>query len=322
MPGTDTSPGLRKIAKGNRGFALVTVVWGIGIISLLIITFMTTARWRIQAAVNISGATAAASLAEAAANVGIFRLLTEANIANPSQRSSYSGEPRVCSLQGLPALILVEDEGGKIDINSAPRELLQIIFMGLGVGMRDADRLAAAIIKFRGTGSDRGADAGFAENSGERIGGVKPTPFKTIFELDQVDGIDPSLFRALLPYVTIYSQSAGLDPSTAPPALFAMLSGAQPDDVRVLASHPYPNRLDRSDPRFPSKYKQGTTGAVFLIHAEVALPSGVTGTHELVVDLRSQREGEFVVKEKRHGSARFTHELKSLQERRTPLSNC
>lgn len=310
----NNSRDLRRLANKDRGFALVVVIWGIGVISLLIITFMTTARWRVQAAVNMSRATAAASLAEAAANVGIFRLLTEASVAN--QRSPHTGEPRFCSLQGVPAVLLIEDEGGKIDLNSAPRDLLQAVLMGFGVGMRDADRLAGAIIAFR----DAGAHRDSAADAADETGGRKHSLFRAVFELDQVEGIDPSLFRAVLPYVTIYSQSARLDPSRAPPALFAALIGSSPDDVRVLANRPYPNRLDRSDPRFPSKYKQGTTGAVFLVHAEVASPNGAAASHEVVVDLRSEREGEFVIKEKRRGSTRFTPDLRLLLDARTPVS--
>ena len=69
----------------RNGFALPLVIWGLGIIALLIVSFMTTARWRAQAAYNIYGAAKADLLADSAVNIALLQLLAE----KPSRAVDY-----------------------------------------------------------------------------------------------------------------------------------------------------------------------------------------------------------------------------------------
>lgn len=319
----------------NRGFALVVVIWGLGVISLLIVSFMTTARWHLQAAYNVAGAAKAASLAEAAANIGVLKILWEgaARPVPPPQdahpQSIHAGEPFFCQLPGAVAAIAIEDESGKVDLNAASPNLLKALFMGFGIEMREADRMSEEALAFRG-GASPGAQGSpptmGAPNGG--FGGLGPgappppwliqkNGFQTALELDQVQGVGPALARALMPYVTTHSRGLGVDPAKAPPALFAALTHAGLEEVQELARRPYPNGLDRRDPRFPPEFRQQSGAAIFLVHAEVAAANGSAASRELIVDAAGRPR--FAIKEARRGAPRFLEELRAMEGARNAI---
>jgi general secretion pathway protein K len=114
--------------------------------------------------------------------------------------------------------------------------------------------------------------------------------------------------------VTVHSHRAGLNPEAAPSALFAALAGFPLDEVQTLAGHPFPNRLDRRDPRFPAAFKQVTGGGGLLVHSEVLLPSGQAGLREVIVEKALNAPGQFSIKELRRGRPRYLNDLRSLQQ--------
>lgn len=283
----------------REGFALVTVIWGLSLIAVLIVSFMSGARLRLQAAYNMAGAAKAELIARAAIDNEMLSLI-EAQGAGPrsaqqaqaqsfaaraagvglTQRTIHKGEPRFCEMAGAAVAIAVEDEAGKVDLNGAPPELLKAVFIGFGLARDEADRLAKAIVVFRSASGERNRDS--APDGGP---GPKQAPFQTIYELDQVPGLQGPLLRDLLPIVTIYSRRPGVDAEAAPPALFAALAGFAAEDVASLRARPFPNALDRADPRFPRAFKQNGDSGTLLIHTEALLQSGQISVLEAVVTL-------------------------------------
>jgi general secretion pathway protein K len=310
--------------KSRQGFALIVVLWGLGIIALLVTTYIATARWRFQASANIGSAAEAGALAEGALNLALFDVLRAAETGrDASPPFSFDGTPVFCSLpRGAMAAVLAEEEGGKININSAPAKLLQALFVGFGVDMREADRLADNIVAFR---SPKNAMT-LADDASYRSAGLPYEPkhelFQTSFELDQVLGIDSDLFRTLAPFVTVYSTQPGVALANVPPALFAALAGFPQDEVFSLINHPYPNAIDRRDPRFPAAFASGGASRILLLHAEIVMPGGQSAVREAVVDMRSGEPGTYAIKEMRHGQSRYIDDLRALDERhgtaRTP----
>jgi general secretion pathway protein K len=297
----------------RNGFALLAVIWGLGVISLLITSFMSNGRLRLQTAFNIAGATQAHLIAEGVINGTILSLLSERD-AGPAQtdRPPHDGAPRFCSLAGAAVAIVIEDEGGKVDINSASPKLLQAMLMGFGLEMHRADALANAIIAFRSTPTNEIAPSNHDDDEPDKTVPSKRALFQTILELDQVDGIDAPLFRELRPFVTVHSRRQGLDARAAPPALFAALAGFSADDVQVSIATPFPNAFDRNDPRFPQTFKQSSDRGAFLLHAEVLLALGQTAVQEAVVDLRASSLGPYAIRELRRGATRYVDQLRSF----------
>jgi len=298
------SGGRREIEK-RKGFALLVVIWGLGVVILLMTSFMATARLRLRGAVDNSAAMKAHLLAEGAVNLAIVGLLAEHKAANPLQAAAavHDGTPRFCTLAGAAVMISIEDESGKLDLNAASASLLEAALRGFGAG--DAGGLARAIVAFRETQISEFARLGAPPPSSERPFAPKHAPFQTALELDQVDGMDPRLLRALLPVVTVHSHSVGVDARSAPPALFAALARYPAADALALAAKPFPNGLDRRDPRFPPEFRQsGVADGTFSIHAEAALSNGAIGVEETVIALRPNERLPFTVLETRRALVR------------------
>ncbi len=297
---------------GEKGFALVTVIWGLGLIALLIVSFITSARLRLQTAFNIASAAQAGFIADAALGETILSLLLERESNEATTfKPLHAGEPRICSIAGALVAIIVEDEGGKLDLNGASQSLLYAALVGFGLPQSEADSIASAVVAFR-MGATSELDARNADYEGaDKPFGPKQAPFQTIFELDQVAGVSPSLFRGLAPFVTVHSHSAGVDARTAPPALFAALASFSQDDVQGLIATPFPNSLDRRDPRYPARFNQNGDSGAMLAHVEVILPTGQTSVREAIVDFRNVLDAPHAIRELRRGSTRVIDRLRT-----------
>ncbi len=307
--------------------------------TLLILSFLTTARLRLQAAYNVAGAAKADLIAEAAINLTMMQILSEqdtglrsaqgaigagrvaaAAAGGAPDRPLHDGRPRSCLLDGAAIVITVEDEAGKIDLNAASAKLIKAALTGFGVEQQAADALANAIVDFRAATNAGVAQPAPDYASAGRPFGSKHALFQSVFELDQVAGFDPTLFRQTFRYFTVHSRHPGVDSRQAPPALFAALSGASPADVQSLMVSPFPNNLDREDPRFPAAFKQQGGGRVLLMRAEALLPTGHSAVREEIIDLNDAGSAEaqpqynpspFAVKEIRHGRGIFFPQLRA-----------
>jgi general secretion pathway protein K len=297
--------GRRRSIETRQGFALLVVIFGLGVITLLMTSFMATARLRLRGAVDNSAATKAQLLAEGAVNLAIIGLLAEQTPAAPQQAEAaiHDGTPRFCTLAGAVVAISIEDESGKLDLNAASAPLIEAALRGFGAS--DASGLAHAIIAFRETQVSEFARLAAPKPSTERPFAPKRAPFQSALELDQVDGMDPQLLRALLPVVTVHSHSVGVDARSAPPALFAALARYPTAATLALSANPFPNGIDRRDPRFPAEYRQnGIANGTFAIHAEAAFSNGAIGVEETIVVLRPSERLPFTIVETRRAPSR------------------
>ncbi|MCX7899587.1 MAG: general secretion pathway protein GspK [Methylocystis sp.] len=271
------------------GFALILVIWGLGVISLLVVSFMTTGRLRLQAANNVAAGAQAIAAVDGVANLVIMRLLAERGSAQALtgaggvNRPVYDGAPYFCAFGDAAMAVSVEDESGKIDLNAAAPEMLKAALLGLGEDARRAEALTAAIVAFR---TQREAlEHWSSRGPGEKPFAPKYAPFQTVLELDQVEGVDPQLFKLLTPITTVHSRNTGVNPLAAPPALFAALLGYKRGDVERLILSPFPNALTRNDPNFPTQFKNaGGLGDVVTIRVEAMLPGGQASARETIVD--------------------------------------
>lgn len=298
---------------GKRaGFALLAVIWGTGLIALLVSAFVSAGRLRLQGAFNIASATQAAYIAESAINLSALTLLSRRDVLTPGEEGINDGAPKFCVLNGAAVALAVEDEGGKVDLNAAPPEVLRAALAGFGLDERKAQEAAGAIAAYRAAPAG-GLDAIVPTPKSDKPIAPKQAPFETVMELDQVSGIDAALFRALLPFVTVHSRSAGVDARSSPPALFAALAGFPLEQVRALAAAPYPNDLNRKDPRFPANLNMSSDGqSAFLIRAEVRLATGQTAVKEAILDMHPQSGKPFAFAEVRRGESRYGERLGAI----------
>jgi general secretion pathway protein K len=279
---------------------------------LLILSFVTTSSLRLKTAFNIAGAAQAGRFADSAVNIAILSLLLEQD--KHAQDVIHDGTPIFCSMQGVAVAVAIEDESGKIDLNSATPEILKALFVGLGLETSAANALADAIINFRAPPTSGAVADGEDSNDAGRPFRAKHALFATTLELDQVAGVDPTLFSKIARLMTVYSYRPGVNARAAPPALFAALAGLPAEEVDYLLKTPFPNNLDRRDGRFPQTFKsalQGGGNPVYLIHAETLAETGQVGAKEAIVDFEDAGQEPFALHELRSGALLYLGALRA-----------
>jgi general secretion pathway protein K len=300
--------GSNRHRSGERGFALVFVIWGLGLISLIALTVITAGRYRILAAANLVENAKAEALAEAGVNLRRLELRAAFSSGSPNTLPfATNGEPLLCTMpQGALAVLTVEDEAGKADLNTASPKLMSALLRGFGAGSQEADHVAMAIAEFSHPATNAVLDdvAFRAYAADGRAYGPKRGPFATVLELDQVIGMRLDLLRAVLPYVTVHSRSPGVDPRVAAPALLAALAGDEPARVAQLAGAARGHRAGEAAARgVPLQFLSPSTGRSFLVRAEVRTPAGGSFAREAIVELAAGEMDE--LREWRRGQGRF-----------------
>lgn len=301
--------GFNHHCSGESGFALVLVIWGLGLISLIALTVITAGRYRILAAANLIENAKAEALAEAGVNLLRLELRAAYSSGSPNTlRFATNGDPLLCTMpQGALVALAVEDEGGKADLNSASPKLMAALLRGFGAGSEEADHVAAAIAEFSRPAANVVLDdvAFRAYAADGRAYGPKKGPFDTVLELDQVIGMRPDLLRAVLPYVTVHSRNPGVDPRVAAPALLAALAGLEPATVAQLVGAARSDRPGEASPRgVPSQFLSPSSGRSFLVRAEVRMPAGGSFVQEAIVELAADKMSD-ELREWRRGHGRF-----------------
>ena len=299
---------------GEKGFGLLLVIWGLGLIALIALSVIASGRNSVLATANLIENGKAEALAEAGVN--LLRLELHAASVGGSLRTlrlATNGAPLFCTMpQGTLAALAVEDEGGKADLNTASPQLLSALMRGFGAGSEEADRVAAAIAEFTRPATNVALDtvALRAYAADGRLYGPKKGPFETVLELDQVMGMRPDLLRAILPYVTVHSRSPGVDPRVAAPAVLAALAGIEPASVAQLVGTTQGDLAGEATFRgVPSQFLSRSTGRSFVVRAEVRTPAGGSFAQEAVIELpTSDMPGE--LREWRRGQSRFGARLR------------
>jgi general secretion pathway protein K len=192
----------------ERGIALILVLWVMALISILAIGFAGSARTELQISRNQYETARARTAADSAVSLAVLAVL------DPSPQSQWSadGQAHTLNLDGTTVRVEVQDEGGKVDLNMAPNELLMGLFEGLGIEPGRSAALADAIAQWKRQ-RQRELDA-----QDSRRASAQPQPaFTDITELRLVPGITHSLYDRITPLVTIYSRNVRIDPLTAPP---------------------------------------------------------------------------------------------------------
>ena len=112
-------------ASNRAGFALVAVIWSLGLITLLGTAVIVGSRYRSKVAASSASETAAAGAAESAINLGIVTALT----ASHEQDARF---PIRCRMpDGAQVAVTLELEVGKVDLNTGRPEIIARLFAAL-----------------------------------------------------------------------------------------------------------------------------------------------------------------------------------------------
>jgi general secretion pathway protein K len=266
----------RHRGQSTKGFALIAVIWTLGLISLLSVAAMVGTKYRIRLASKLSSVVEASAAAESAINLGIVA-------ARQMASGQTIGNPLRCRLPGGEMItVAIEDEAGKVDLNSAAPAVLIGLFSALSHDQAIGNKITAQILAFRdangGEPNSSGTKAHAADNKHDDQGSAS---FATILQLDQIDAISPKLFREALGFVTVRSGSAEPTGAAASLALRELLN---------------------LDPKTQSPTPDSATMSEVTIRADVGASNGVHYIREALVSLGAESRPPYVIREWRRGN--------------------
>lgn len=287
----------------DRGFVLILVIWLTALLALLAVGFAAA----VQSNLRLTSSAIQSAKAEAAADSGIqLAVLSLVSGAAPAaRRFAFDGTKVACAIDDQSWLaIKVQDSGGRISLNLANERLLQALFLGLGATLDAASRATDSIIDYRDADSDRrpnGAEKPEYDAAGRPLG-PKNGPFDTIEELNQVLGLEPEMVAKMTPFVTVHSQTAGIDPRAATNELAELLARG----VQQLPARSGPGALATDPGALPAEFVIGSPQRVLFVTSESHLKSGAAFVRETVVELQSTRDGVPAVKMWKRGVLPYT----------------
>lgn len=232
-----------KRARGERGIALLMVIWLLVILAALAAEMAMSARGDIGAVRNFKEGREAYYLARAGAQMAFAELLEDFDHVHAKDGQDVLGRagddlkepefaPRQVKLGGGLASYIITDENAKLNLNALARD---------EAGLR---RLFATLFPDKIEGEDAAIDgildwadtdeyhrANGAESDHYQT--LKPPymakngDFDSVAELRRVKGVSPKIFAALEKVLTVHAAGA-LNPNTASPE--ALLASGMPQD--------------------------------------------------------------------------------------------
>jgi general secretion pathway protein K len=215
----------------QSGIALVLVLWMLALLSAIAGSLVFSSRAELMIAANLASHARAEAFADAGVHKAVYELVTR----SPMDPLRWKGDGFTHQWQfgGATLQVTILDESAKIDINSAPINLLQSLFQSQGLAEQEANALAAAVIDWRDADdlvTPNGAEKDAYAAAGRDYGPAN-APFETIDELRLVLGMTDDLFRRLESSVTVYSQQAGVNSTVAQRNVLLSFPGATPELV-------------------------------------------------------------------------------------------
>jgi general secretion pathway protein K len=210
-------------ATRQRGLALIAVLWGIALLTIMAGSFSLSMQRDAGLARNAQERARGLALADAGVHYAMLML----TLPDPLRRWRGDGGLYEVRLPDGFAAIRVFDESGKIDINAAQQPTLLALLGHVLIDPERAEALADAIMDWRDNDELKrlhGAEA--KDYQAENKPYVPPNkPFQVLEELQMVLGMTPALYARLEPLLTIYSNQDGLNPQKASREMLLSLPG-------------------------------------------------------------------------------------------------
>jgi general secretion pathway protein K len=184
----------------ERGFALLIVLWTVGLMALLLTRVVASGRVEVQVAGNLRVAAVAEATADGAVHEAVFRLLAGTWPAD--------GKPHRVRIGEGAAEVRVENLAGRLNPNETPLAVMRRLLVDIGADPARAAALAAAMEDWRTEGDDP-LPLG-AKSPQYRAAGLPyvPTgkPFRDLQEIGLVFGMSPDLLAALGPHLSVFQE--------------------------------------------------------------------------------------------------------------------
>lgn len=216
-------PRSRSYDASEHGFVLVAVLWLLAALALLVTIFTVHLSASARAVSLNDGALKTEALVSAGVELAAYRLQLADDKKRPPDGAFH------VRLSGADVAVSFITEAARVDLNAAPKELLRGLLTVLGAGDDNAREASDRIVGWRSKASDGDAnkEAALYQTAG-RTYPPRQAPFAHVNELALVLGMTPALVERVLPYVTVFSDSPGVDVMAAPAEVIAALPGMTP----------------------------------------------------------------------------------------------
>ena len=215
---------LKSSDRSEHGFVLVAVLWMLAALALLVTIFTVHLSASARAVSLNDDALRTEALVSAGVELAAYRLQLADDKKRPPEGAFH------VRLSGTDVAVSFITEAARVDLNAAPKELLSGLLTVLGAGDDAAKEAANRIVGWRTKASadgDASKEAALYQAAG-RTYSPRQAPFAHVNELSLVLGMTPALVERALPYVTVFSDSPGVDVMIAPAEVIAALPGMTP----------------------------------------------------------------------------------------------
>jgi general secretion pathway protein K len=273
------------------GFALISVLWLVALLTVIATGLTYNNRQYLMSVSGVIGGTQARYLADGAIQLVYANLRSR----NASDRLLADGATIELTLPGGVAEVTVQDEYGKIDINSASSALLARFLYSLDLEPDYADALADAIADFRdeddlkqlnGAEDEDYLEAGLAWES-------KDAAFTSLEELRQVFGMTEPVYEAMLPHVTIHSSKRGVNPEVASLQVLMAISDDSPESLAYYIEQRRENHWEGlplpAKPQVHARYLLRSRGVVYTVKARGRTEAGTQSGSTTRIRVRRSR---------------------------------
>jgi general secretion pathway protein K len=213
----------------QAGIALVIVLWVLALLTIMAGAYSAVMRTETRLTTRQFYSAQSRALAEA----GVWLAVNELLKPDLGRTWLADGRDYETAFHHGNIRISMQDESGKIDLNTARAELMQGLLVATGNSEADSISLLQSIMDWRDR-DDLRRTAGAEDRDYHLAGldyGAKDGPFNSVDELRMVLGVSAELFRALKPALTVYSHQPGINPALAPREVLLALPGTDAEQV-------------------------------------------------------------------------------------------
>ncbi len=302
--GEQDPPAHSRSTAGQRGIALVIVLWVIALLTVMALGLTTTQRTENALSRNQIDAARFRAAAEAALALTALNLMATPMDTVPIEEIWVpDGSPRPLRFDGIELRISLSNEASRVDLNRAPRDQLAALIEfaqgeeGYDEAARDA--VADAIIDWRDQDDLtqlNGAEDGDYEAAGLPYG-AGDQPFGSVEELRQVLGMSRDLYRRLAPGLTVDNESGQVEQRFASAAVLAAVQGLTLEDAAQVV-------LERDQPVVPGAEVLSVGdrgGPLYRIRVMQDTPGGGSRQMEALVRVMRDERPPFEVLWRRYG---------------------
>ncbi len=222
---TGSSPSLQSGLAGQRGIALVMVLWLVVLLTIVAASFATHSRTETRMAGNLVERQKARLLLES----GFSRAQLELLSTIGEDRWQFNGEVHELQAGGDRLQIAIRNASGLVDLNRASGDVLFQLFSLVDERPEVRQQLVDTLADWR-DGDDLRRLNGAEDDDYARAGlsyGTVDRDLESVDELGYVMGFDRDAVERLRPYVTVHSGMSRVDNNFADADLVELLKGGE-----------------------------------------------------------------------------------------------